>query len=223
GILGALRRREAIGRGTHVVTSLFDTALAWTSYHAIGYLATGRVPGPHGSGLAMIAPYEAFPTDDGQVMIAAGTDELFRRTCRALDAPDVAGDARFRDNAHRVEHRHDLFRALARTTRALSTEDALRRLQDAGVPCAPIRSMDQVLDEPQVQHNGMLVPVPHPGIPDFRAVALPVQWDGARPTPRRAPPLLGQHTDEVLRELGFAPDEIERLDERGAIQRHRPA
>lgn len=218
GILAALREREATGRGTHVVTSLFDTAVMWGAYHAIGYLATGQVPRPHGTGLGMIAPYEAFPTADGRVMIAAGTDELFRRACHALELPDVAEDPRFRDNPSRVRHRTVLFDLIAEATGRLTTEDTIQRLQGAGVPCAPIRSIDQVLADPQVEANELLIGVPHPNIPDFRTVALPVQWDGARAPVRRAPPLLGQHTAEVLEAIGYGRDEIAELERIGAIQ-----
>ena len=219
GILGALRQREATGQGTHITTSLFDTALTWSSYHLIGYLATGHVPGPHGSGLGMIAPYEAFPTADGHVMIAAGTDALFQAACGALSLPDVAADPRFRTNPDRVAHRDELREAIARATRPLATDDALRRLQDAGVPCAPIRSIDQVAEEPQLQANAILADTPHPAIPDLRTVALPVEWDGERAPVRHAPPLLGEHTEEILREFGYTSERIERLEREGAIRR----
>lgn len=217
GILAALRRREETGEGSHVTTALFDSAVVWISYHLLGYLGTGHVPAKAGSGLGMIVPYEAFPTADGHVMVAAGNDGLFRSLCESLGIPEVADDPRFRDNPARVAHREALYRILAGATRALRTAEAERRLRDAGVPIAPIRSVDEVARDPQVAANGMLVPTPHATIRDFRSVALPVEWDGRRATSRRGPPLPGEHTREILEEAGYGEGELEEFAERGVV------
>jgi crotonobetainyl-CoA:carnitine CoA-transferase CaiB-like acyl-CoA transferase len=218
GILAALRERDRTGRGALVTTALFDTALAWSVFQMSHYFATGEVPRPQGSGTAMIVPYEAFPVVDGWVMIAAGSDALFVKATAALEVPELARDPRFVDNPRRVEHRVALQEALARVTRALSAEELLGRLQRAGVPSARVSTMDQVAAEPQTEASGMLPTVKHPRLPDYRAVALPIKWDGERPAAARVPPLLGEHSAEVLAELGYDDAGIRGLVERHVIQ-----
>ena len=218
GILAALRERDRTGRGALVTTALFDTALAWSVFQMSHYFATGEVPRPQGSGTAMIVPYEAFPVVDGWVMIAAGSDALFVKATAALEVPELARDPRFVDNPRRVEHRVALQEALARVTRPLTAEELLGRLQRAGVPSARVSTMDQVATEPQTEASGMLPTVKHPRLPDYRAVALPIKWDGERPAAARVPPLLGEHSAEVLAELGYDDAGIRGLVERHVIQ-----
>lgn len=219
GILGALRLRERTRQGSHVATALFDTALMWVSYHMMGYFASGEVPQPQGSGAAMLAPYEAFPTADGYLMIAAGSDALFARCCTALEIPEAAGDPRFADNPNRVRNRKALFDLIAAVTERETTEVLQGRLRAAGVPCAPILTIDQVAAEAQTEASGMLLSAAHPRIPDYRSVGLPITWDSERPGVRRVPPLLGEHTVELLQELGFSAAEIDEFERRKVIQR----
>jgi crotonobetainyl-CoA:carnitine CoA-transferase CaiB-like acyl-CoA transferase len=217
-ILAALRERERTGVGCEVTTALFDTALAWIPYQLLGYLGTGRVPGPQGSGTGMIVPYQAFPTADGYLMITTPTDEFFRRLCRALERADLAADARFADNPGRVRHRDALIPALEASTRRWPTAALLERLRAAGVTCAPIQALDAVVADGQTKASEMLAATPHPDVPDLQTVALPVRWDGARSVPRRPPPRLGEHTTEVLETLGLARAEIDALRASGAIR-----
>ena len=217
-ILGALRERDRTGRGAHVTTALFDTALTWTAFQTNQYLGTGEVPTPQGSGTAMIVPYEAFPARDAWVMIAAGSDALFVKACDALGVPGLAQDARFRDNPGRVAHRKALVDALSAVTRALDSADVLVRLQRAGVPCAPINTLDKILAERQTEASGMLAPVKHPRLPDYKALGLPIRWDGERSPVTRVPPLLGEHTAEVLAELGYDTATIQDLARRHVVQ-----
>ena len=216
-ILAALRERDRTGRGVHVTTALFDTALAWTAFQMSQYLGTGEVPLPQGSGTAMICPYEAFPARDAWVMIAAGSDALFTRCCEALGVPALAQDSRYRDNPTRVANRKALIEALSAVTRGLDSADVLARLQKAGVPSAPINTLDRIVAEPQTEASGMLVSAKHPRLPDYRALGLPIRWDGERPGITRVPPLLGEHTAEVLAELGFEPAAIEDLARRHVV------
>ncbi len=217
GITAALHQRETTGRAVEVTTALFETALMWVSYHAMGYFASGEAPQPQGSGTTMIAPYQAFPTGDGYVMIGAGSDALFRRLCTALAAPELATDVRFADNPGRVRHREALVVALAALTRELKSADLVERLRQAGVPSAPILSVDAVLEEPQTRESGMLLAASHPRLPNYRSIGLPLQWGGRRPGVRRAPPLLGEHSEDVLTWLGYTRDDVRSLRARRVL------
>jgi len=172
-VLAALRERDATGTGTRLSVALYDTALAWNAYHLAGTAATGFVPGAMGSELPMIAPYGAFPTADGELMIACANDGLFVRLSRAL-ALTLHEDARFTSNRARVEHRVVLRELLTQATTAHATTALLDLLRGAGVPCAPIQDMAQVLADPQTRASGMLDP------DDPATVRLPLRWNGER-------------------------------------------
>ncbi len=197
-VMAAIQKRERDGRGCHVTGSLLDTAIGWMAYHIQGYIGSGTVPGPGGSGLGMIAPYEAFQAADGYVMIAAGNDATFQRLCGALALDAVAADSRFRSNPDRVTHRAALTAALAGRTATETVGALVSRLRHAAVPCAPINDVAQVVADEQVRAAGMLRPLPDATIPGYVDVAMPVRWDGSRPAVRRPPPRLGEHTEEVL-------------------------
>jgi crotonobetainyl-CoA:carnitine CoA-transferase CaiB-like acyl-CoA transferase len=217
GIVAALRQRDATGRGGEVTTALFETALMWMSYHAMAYFGTGEVPQPTGSSTAMIAPYQAFPAADGYVMIGAGSDALFARLGQALEAPQVTGDARFVDNPSRVRHRPALVEAISALTRRHKSAELVERLRAAGVPSTPVLTLDAVMEEPQTKASGILLGAPHPRLPDYRSVGLPIRWDGARPEVRRVPPALGEHTADVLTWLGYTLDDVRSLRARGVV------
>jgi crotonobetainyl-CoA:carnitine CoA-transferase CaiB-like acyl-CoA transferase len=218
GIVAALRQRDATGRAVEVTTALFETALMWMSYHAAGYLGSGETPQPQGSGTAMIAPYQAFPTADGFVLIGAASDALFTRLTRGLGCPELAADERFKDNPSRVSHRAALVEALSRRTRELKAADLVETLRVAGVPAAPILSVAQTLEQPQTRESGVLVSARHPRLPGYQSVGLPLTWDGVRPGVRRVPPLLGEHSSDVLTWLGYTLDDVRSLKSKGVIQ-----
>src|SRR5207245_313654 len=169
GILAGLRQREATGRGVEVTTALFETTLMWVSYHAMGYLGGGEVPQPQGSGTAMIAPYQAFPTADGYAMIGAASDALFERLAAALGCPEMVEDARFKDNPSRVTNRVALVEALSARTQERKAAELVETLRVAGVPAAPILSVDQMLQEPQTRESGVIVGAPQPRPADHRS------------------------------------------------------
>jgi crotonobetainyl-CoA:carnitine CoA-transferase CaiB-like acyl-CoA transferase len=217
GIVAALRQRDATGRAVEVTTALFDTTLMWVCYQLMGYLGSGEVPQPQGSGTAMIAPYQAFATADGYVMIGAPSDAMWRRLTAALETPALADDPRFTDNPARVRYRSELIDALTAITRRFKTAELVERLRAAGLPCAPILTLDAVAREPQTRESGMLVGAPHPRLPDYRSVALPIEWDGRRPPVRRVPPTLGEHSADVLTGLGYTLDDVRGLRARKVI------
>src|SRR5213083_2548336 len=217
GIVAALRERDRTGRAMEVTTALFETALTWVSYHAAGFFGDGEVPQPQGSGTAMIAPYQAFPTADGYAMIAAGSDTLFRRMTDALGDPALAADPRFADNPARVRHRAELVALISALTQRLKTADVLERLRAAGVPAAPILGIDRVREEPQTAASGMLLTAPHPRLANYRTVGLPIRWNRRRPGVRRVPPLLGEHSADVLTWLGYTLDDVRNLQTQGVV------
>lgn len=217
-VLAALRRRDLTGEGASLDASLLDTSLGWVSYHIMGYLATGNVPGPLGTSLGSIAPYRAFETSDGHVMIAAGNDGIFRRLCAALDRPDVADDPRFASNPLRVEHREALDPLVEGRTRGFTTAGLIERLRAHAVPASAIRSVAEVVEDPQVEAVGILGEGRHPDIPEYRDVTLPLRIDGVRPIAERPPPASGAHTREVLGELGYSEEEVQALIDSGAAQ-----
>jgi crotonobetainyl-CoA:carnitine CoA-transferase CaiB-like acyl-CoA transferase len=217
GIMAGLRERDASGRAVEVTTALFETALMWVSYHLMGWLGSGEVPGPQGSGTAMIVPYQAFPTADGFVMLAAGSDALFVRLVKALGAPALATDPRFADNPSRVRNRTVLVDALSELTRPHKSDDLVTLMRRAGVPSAPILGVDAVAAEAQTRESGMLVGAWHPRLPDYRSVGLPLLWNQRRPEVRRVPPRLGEHTADVLTWLGYTLDDVRTLRAQGLV------
>lgn len=202
-VLDALRTRDRTGQGTHLHTSLLNTALMWLPSQFTGYLGAGTVPVPLGSGAQGIYPYAAFPAADGYLIIAAGNDNLWRRLCTALGRADLPEDPRFAHNPDRVANKEALFDEMVGTLRADPVEVWLERLAAQGVPATPIQTLDQVVDHEQVKAIGAFSPVPHPDVDGYTVINLPVQQDGQYPPVRRLPPSLGEHTAEVLAELGL--------------------
>ena len=192
GILAALRQRDHDGHGRTVDTSLYEVGLGWLPYQIAGTLATGVPPGPHGSGISILAPHEAFDAIDGRLMISAGNDRMFGALCEALELPSLAADRRFATNADRVQNRDELTRLIAERTRTLHAADVLERLVRARVPCAPIQDLAQVVSHPQTEALEMIQPVPHPSIADLRLVGIPLSLDGSRVPLAGPPPRLGE-------------------------------
>ena len=220
GVLAALRKRDLDGVGSHVECSLLDTSLSWIGYHMMTYLASGTVPRRMGTGLTMIAPYEAFPTNDGELMICGGNDGIFARLCQALGIPEAADDPRFVGNPSRVENCDALRKLLSSRTEQLTTVELDQLLKSHRVPCSPIQDIGQVVDDPQVRANQIFEPQPHPTIPDYRDLKLPIRLDGKRPALRNVPPEAGEHTAEILAEIGY--DEAAVLDYMAGCQIQAP-
>lgn len=201
GIVCALMRRVQTGEGATVDVSLFETAAAWMTMYAAQYLASGELPRKNGSGQAGIVPYRAYRTADGDLVVAAGNDALFRRLCEVIGEPQWADDPRFRDNPQRVRNADSLYALLEPAFAARTSDDWIARLDAAGVPCAPVQDVGAMLRHPQTDALGMLQPVPGSSIP---MIGLPVRFDGERPAPRSAPPALGGCSLDDLLDEGVA-------------------
>jgi formyl-CoA transferase/CoA:oxalate CoA-transferase len=191
-ILAALYAREHSGRGAHVTTSLFETAAWWLSYHLAGYYATGVEPRRLGSASPAIAPYETFPTGDGELFIAAANDALFRTLCNTLSAPELADDPRFFTNPLRVQNIVELRASLREKLANLSAANWEARLKAEGVPCSAVATVGQFARDPQIEALALL----DEGDPPL--IRIPVMFEGVRPPTRIPPPALGEHTASVL-------------------------
>jgi crotonobetainyl-CoA:carnitine CoA-transferase CaiB-like acyl-CoA transferase len=211
GVLAALLERERTGEGSVVDVSLYETALGYIGYHLAGYLADGTVPHGQGTVFPMVAPYQVFPTRDGELMIAGGNDRLFAEICKVVELPGLVGDPRFATNPARVANRDALREILVTRLSQNNSAVWLEKLMAAGVPAAPVADVADVAKAPQTKALGMLQPLPHPSIPDLRLAAVPLSLDGERALHRSPPPLVGQHSAEILREAGYTDAEIEAL------------
>src|SRR5262249_39743456 len=198
GLLAALLARANGGEGRVVSTSLYETGLAWMTVPLAGFAASGEVRKPHGSGTAEIAPYWAFAASDGWVMIAAGNDNLFRKLCGALALQTLAADPAFATNAARVVNRERLIPQIEAAVRNYSADALGAILDKAGVPNAPLLSVDQVAVHPQTRALDMTVRCDND---DIELVGVPLAFDGARPRARTAAPSLGQHNGVLSRSV----------------------
>jgi crotonobetainyl-CoA:carnitine CoA-transferase CaiB-like acyl-CoA transferase len=212
GILLALIARGANGRGRHVDISMLDSVAGLLTYQAANYLITGHNPPRMGNAHASIVPYGTFDTRDGQLMLAVGNDDQWRRFCDATGLSELTTDARFSTNPQRVENREVLWPIVARALRVRDRDDWTARLRKVGVPCGPVRTIGETLAEPQLEARGMIASLRHPAAGDLRLVANPVKLSNTSPIPDTPAPLLGQHTESILTgDLGLSRQELDEL------------
>jgi len=217
GIVAACVHRSRTGEGQLVDTSLFEAGVMQTYWHSAIALATGKSPGPLGSAHLLTAPYQAFPTRDGWINIGAANQANWERLLAVLEAPELAQDPRFADNAGRMRHREALVSALTPHLERRTTADWVAVLDRAGLPVGPVLSITEMLEHPQTLARGMVVETDHPRVGKTRSLGLPIKFSATPGGPVRPAPVLGQHTREVLREIGYSDVEIAALEREGAI------
>jgi crotonobetainyl-CoA:carnitine CoA-transferase CaiB-like acyl-CoA transferase len=218
GILAALHARESSGQGQMVDTSLFEAGIIQTYWHSAMCFATGRAPGPMGTAHPLNAPYQAFPTSDGWITVGAANQGNWLRLVDALEAPDLRDEPRFATNADRMRNLEVLTATLTPLFKRRTSAEWLLRLEQAGVPAGPVLEVGQMHGDPQALAREMIVQTEHPTAGHVKAIGLPIKFSDTPGGVRRAAPLFGQDTREVLREHGFSDVEIEQFAEQGAIQ-----
>ncbi len=218
GILSALWERNASGVGQHIDMALLDTQVAWLANQNLNYLFSGEPPRRMGNSHPNLTPYDAFPTRDGDIILAIGNEGQYAKFCNVAGLSALIEDARFRDNPSRVANRDELKALIAPAMLARTTAEWIRTLEPLGVPCGPINRLDQVFADPQVVHRRMQVDVPHPVAGSLPLVANPIKFSRTPIVYDTPPPMLGEHTDEVLRDvLGKTPQQIDDLRQRGLV------
>ena len=216
-VVAALHARERTGEGQVIDATMIGGQVALLSRQAARFFADGTVPRPEGNVHASIVPYQTFRASDGHVNVGVANNALFERFCRALDLEELLADPRFADNPTRVGHRKDLVPLIERRIAELTKAEVVRRLREANVPVGPINALDEVFADPVIRHLGLIAEVDHPTAGRVRAPGIPVRLSGTPASVRRHPPLLGEHTDEVLLDLSYTAEEIAALRRDGAI------
>ncbi len=217
-VLGALAHRDRTGEGQYIDMALLDTQVAMLANVGSNYLNSGKPPKRWGNAHANIVPYQTFACADGHIIVAAGNDSQYQKFVEAGGQPELATDPRFATNPQRVSNRDVLVPLLDAMVRQRTKADWIARLEAVGVPCGPINNVAEVFDNPQVQARAMAIDMPHPTAGSVKLVRSPMRLSATPALADRAPPLLGQHTDEVLRELlGRSDEDIARLRAAGAI------
>jgi crotonobetainyl-CoA:carnitine CoA-transferase CaiB-like acyl-CoA transferase len=217
GILSALLQRHASARGQEVETSMLEGQLNMLNHFFVSYWEQGVIPVRMGTANALGIPNQAFPTNDGWVCITTANESLWARCCEALGVAHLATDERFQTLRDRYRHRPELIEALSAATTRLTTADCVARLGRLGVPCAPVNTIPEVASDPHVASLGTTVEMPMAGRATVRLIQTPLHFSDNHVTARLPPPRLGEHTDQVLLEEGFSPEELTDLRSTGVI------
>jgi crotonobetainyl-CoA:carnitine CoA-transferase CaiB-like acyl-CoA transferase len=218
GVLAAYAHRLKTGEGQLVDTSLYEAGIVQTYFHSAIFLATGESPGPIGSAHIMSAPYQAFPTADGWITVGAANQANWLRLVEVIEAPELLKDERFLENSDRMAHLDDLSEILENYFRRRTASDWLSRFAKAGLPAGPIYNIKEVLGEQQTKARAMLIDVPHKTLGSTKAIGAPVKFSRTPAAVLRGAPILGEHTREILAQIGFTAEEIEELKSEGVVK-----
>lgn len=216
-VLAALYQRRDSGVGCHIDMALMDVQVGVLANQALNYLTSGTVPQRLGNAHPNIVPYQTVVTQDGHMIVAVGNDEQFKRFCAVLSLPALADDPNFATNGARVNHRALLMPQLEAALVKRSTDEWLAAFEQVGVPCGPINTLDRVFDDPHVKARKLVQTLPHPQAGQVNLVANPIRINGAQMNATMAPPYLGQHTENVLEELGINAEQRATLRATGVI------
>lgn len=211
GLMGGLMQRDRTGRGVKIEASLFDSAVGFLGYVLQSYWQRGTEPARLGSGHESLCPYQAFETADAPIILGIANDALWQRFCEIAGEPSLAADARFAKGSGRVDHRAEVIERVSAILETRKREDWLAALSASAIPCSPVHTLGELSDHAQTKQSGMILQRGK-----FRTVASPLRAAGERPEIRSLPPKLGEHTKEILAELGFPPDDLARLAGVGA-------
>ncbi len=217
-IMAALHARSKSGKGQRIDVSLLEAQVAALINSASGYLNSGKIPKRWGTAHESIVPYESFQTKDKEIIIAAGNDKIFVCLCKVLGIPDLAQDPKFSTNKARVKNRKELIPLLNAETVKKTADEWIQIFEKNGIPSGPINNMKEVFDDPQVLHRGMLLEMPHPTAKKIRVAGIPVKYSETKAEARLHPPLLGEHTEEILKKyLGYDDRKIGQLRKEAVI------
>ena len=211
GILCALHARERTGKGQWVTTSILEATVGILTMQAGKFFATNQPPGPAGNDHPVISPYGVYRTQDKPINIAVGTETMWKNFCRIIGLPEMEQTLKFKQNNDRVKNREELRLLIEKALASKTQDEWVEALNQAGIPCGPIYTLDQVFKDPQVLHQKMLLEVEHPKVGKIPMTGLPVQLSENPPQVFLPPPVLGEHTAAVLRDFGFAAEEIDHL------------
>ncbi|MHA1988154.1 MAG: CaiB/BaiF CoA transferase family protein [Promethearchaeota archaeon] len=217
GIMIALFNREKTGKGQKIDNSLLDNQIAWLTYRAGSFFMSGEIPKPLGSGHPVIVPYQAFKAKDSYFNLAVGNDQLWGKFCKAVGLEKIMNEPKYATNSMRVENREELERIIQGLISTKEAEEWLDILNNAGVPCGPIYTMDKLFNDPQVKHRKMVKELNHPTVGPIKVTGVPIKLSDTPGEVITAPPVLGQHTREILQDLGYNNEEIEILSQENVI------
>lgn len=221
GILAALIAREKTEEGQFVDTSLFETGVAWGMMSVLNYFADGSIPKRMGSASPQNAPYQAFEAKDGAFTVGTGNEVLWKKFCEIFNISYLTNESEYSTNALRVKNQKSLSLKIQNAVKNFSTQDCIDRLENAGIPCGPINTLDKVLSDPQVRARNLIVEMNHKKAGKVNTVAFPVKLSKTPANIRLAPALLGEHTVEILNKLGYQDNKIMQLEKEGAIEIYR--
>ena len=217
GILAALRHRDKTGEGQMIDVALVDSQISWLVNLASSYLATGENPKRRGNQHQTIVPYQAFEVKDGYIIVAVGSDKQWKSFCEMVEKPEWKTDEKYKTNSKRVEYREEVIPAIEKILKKNTKKYWIEKMDEFDVPGGPIKKFDEVFSDPQTKHREMVKEVKHPTADKVKLVGSPIKMSKTPVRFDKHPPLLGEHTEKILKDLGYSKDEIESFKEENII------